>query len=309
MADARPAPRLWLPRYWPTWLGVALMRALAPLPLEALLAIGRGLGWFVFTCVPVRRAVTLRNLALCFPDLDAAARRRLARDCYASLGMGVCEAIFSYYAPQSRFDGRYTLEGWEHLEAARAGGRGVLLLSVHAHTMEIGGCIALWHAPLGAFYRNPRNPVLAWLRTRQHSGRLAHMFAIDDMKGAVRALRDGALIWYAPDQGRRIKHVVIAPFFGVPAVTNAATRAIAQLGHAAIVPWTTVRERRDGRWHYRVIIRPALADLPEDALAEGTAVNRVVEDLVRLAPGQYLWQHKRFKNRGERYPDEYAGMR
>jgi Kdo2-lipid IVA lauroyltransferase/acyltransferase len=309
MADSRAEPRLWLPQYWPSWLGVAAMRALSPLPLEALLAIGRALGRFAFQVVPVRRAVTLRNLALCFPELDDAARRRMARECYESLGMGVFEAIFSYYSPQERFNGRYTLEGWEHLEAARAAGRGVLLLSVHAHTMEIGGCIALWHAPLGAFYRNPKNPVIARLRTRQHTGRLAHMFAIDDMKGAVRALRDGALLWYAPDQGRRIKHTVIAPFFGVPAVSNAATRSIAHLGRALVIPWTTVRERRNGRWHYRVIVRPPLADLPEDSLAEATMVNQIIEDLVRLAPVQYLWQHKRFKNRGEGYPEEYVGMK
>ena len=120
MADEPPAPPLWLPRYWPTWLGVAVMRALSPLPLEALLAIGRGLGRFAFYVVPVRRAVTLRNLELCFPDMDAAARWRMARQCYESLGMGVFEAIFSYYSKQKRFDGRYTLEGWEHLDAARA---------------------------------------------------------------------------------------------------------------------------------------------------------------------------------------------
>jgi len=308
MAAEQPSLRLWLPQYWPSWLAVAITRALSPLPLEVLLAIGRALGRFAFVVIPIRRAVTLHNLAMCFPGMDEAARRRLARQCYESLGMGLFEAIFSYYSKQERFNGRYTLEGWSHVEAARAAGQGVLLLSVHAHTMEIGGCIALWHAPLGAFYRNPKNPVFARLRRSQHTGRLAHMFSQDDMKGAVRALRDGALLWYAPDQGRRFKHTVIAPFFGVPAVSNAATRSIAQLGRATVIPWTTVRERRDGRWHYRVIVLPPLPELPDDPVAEATAINGVVEDLVRLAPEQYLWQHKRFKHRGEGHPDEYAGM-
>lgn len=309
MADEPARPRLWLPQYWPTWIGVGIMWLLSPLPLEFLLALGRGLGRTAFYLIPVRRGVTLKNLALCFPDLDDAARRRMARECYESLGMGLFEAIFSYYSPQSRFRDRYTLEGWEHIEAAHAAKRGILLLSVHAHTMEIGGCIALWHVPLGAFYRNPKNPVLAYLRERQHTGRLAHMFAIDDMKGAVRALRDGALIWYAPDQGRRFKHTVIAPFFGVPAVTNAATRSIAQLGRADVIPWTTVRERRGRRWHYRIIVRPPLPDLPADPEGEATFINRIVESLVREAPTQYLWQHKRFKNRGEGFADEYPGMK
>ena len=309
MADEPARPNLWHPRYWPTWIGVGVMRLLSPLPLEFLLALGRGIGRTAFYIAPVRREVTLRNLELCFPGLDEGTRRRMARECYESLGMGFFEAMFSYYAPQSRFRDRYTLEGWEHIETAHAAKRGILLLSVHSHTMEIGGCIALWHIPLGAFYRNPKNPVLAYLRERQHTGRLAHMIGIDDMKGAVRALRDGALIWYAPDQGRRFKHTVIAPFFGVPAVSNAATRAIAQLGRADIIPWTTVRERRGRRWHYRIIVRPPIPDLPEDPIGEATFVNRIVESLVREAPEQYLWQHKRFKNRGEGYPNEYEGMK
>lgn len=308
MADEPQRPNLWLPRYWPAWIGVGVMRLLSPLPLEFLLALGRGVGRAAFF-FGVRRSVTLHNLELCFPDLDEIARRRMARGCYESLGMGFFEAMFSYYAPQSRFRDRYTLEGWEHIEAAHAAKRGILLLSVHSHTMEIGGCIALWHVPLGAFYRNPKNPVLAYLRERQHTGRLAHMFAIDDMKGAVRALRDGALIWYAPDQGRRFKHTVIAPFFGVPAVSNAATGSIAQLGRADIIPWTTVRERRGRRWHYRIIVRPPIPDLPNDPVGEATFVNRIVESLVREAPAQYLWQHKRFKNRGEGFKNEYEGMK
>src|SRR4030095_13799659 len=157
MADEPARPGLWHPRYWPTWIGVGVMRLLSPLPLEALLALGRGLGRMgFFLCA--RRRGTLRNFELCFPDLDERARLRLARECYESLGMGLCEAMFSYWAPQSWFRARYTLEGWEHIEAAHAAKRGILLLSVHAHTMEIGGCIALWHVPLGRFYLNPKNP-------------------------------------------------------------------------------------------------------------------------------------------------------
>ena len=111
MAAEQSSPRLWLPQYWPSWLAVAITRALSPLPLEVLLAIGRALGRFAFVVIPIRRAVTLRNLAICFPGMDEPARRRLARLCYESLGMGMFEAIFSYYSKQERFNGRYTLEG------------------------------------------------------------------------------------------------------------------------------------------------------------------------------------------------------
>lgn len=309
MSGAAKAPRLWLPQYWPAWATVWCFRLLAPLPWELLLWLGRVIGRGLFFLVPIRRAVTERNLGLCFPELDAAERRRLARRCYESFGMGFMEALISYFSDDARFAGRFTVEGLEHLAAARAAGRGVLLLSAHFHTIEVSGYIANLHLPLSAFYRNPNHPVFARVLLRRRARRLRRMFAADDLKGAVRALREGDVMWYAPDQGKRIKDSVIAPFFGVPAVTNAATGKIARLGRALVIPWGARREKRAGRWHYVVTIGAPLAALPEDPVAEATAINAVVEGFVRAAPEQYLWQHKRFKKRGSGYPDVYAGMK
>ncbi len=295
-----------MPHYWPAWLVVGLLRALAPLPWELLLWLGRWLGRFAFFVVPVRRAVTERNLAICFPELDAPARRQLARRCYESFGMGLMEALISYYSERDRFAGRYSVEGLEHLEGARAAGRGVLLLSAHFHTIEVSGYVANLHVPLSAFYRNPNHPVFAREILRLRTRRLHRMFAADDLKGAVRALREGDVLWYAPDQGKRIKDSALAPFFGEPAVTNAATGKVAKLGKALVIPWGAVRERRGRRWHYRITIGEPLAELPADPVAEATVINAVIERFVRAAPEQYLWQHKRFKRRGEGYPDLYA---
>ena len=307
MADDAREPRLWLPQYWPAWLVVGFLRLLAPLPWELLLWFGRGLGRTFFHVVPVRRAVTLRNLELCFPGLGAAERRRLARRCYESFGMGAMEAIIAYYSRPERFAGRYTIGGLEHLEAARQANRGVLLLSAHFHTIEVSGYVANLHRPLSAFYRNPNHPVFAREILRLRTRWLHRMFPADDLKGAVRALREGDMLWYAPDQGKRIKDSTVAPFFGVPAVTNVATGKVAKLGRALVIPWGAVRERKDGRWHYRITIGAPLPELPEDPVGEGTAINAVIERFVRAAPEQYLWQHKRFKHRGEGYPDVYAG--
>ena len=309
MTEDTKAPRLWLPQYWPAWLVIGFFRLLAPLPWELLLWLGRGIGRVFFYLLPIRRAVTVRNLELCFPELKPQERWRLARRCYESLGMGTMEALIAYYSPPRRIEGRYTIEGLEHLEAAREAKRGVLLLSAHFHTIEISGRVANAHRPLSAFYRNPNHPVFAHEILKLRKRWLHRLFPADDLKGAVRALREGDVMWYAPDQGKRIKDSTVAPFFGVPAVSNAATGKIARLGRALVIPWGAVRERKDGRWHYRVTIGAPLPELPEDPVAEAAAINAVVERFVRAAPEQYLWQHKRFKRRGEGYPDLYAGLK
>ena len=88
-AERIPLQRFWQPRYWPTWLGVALLRLIVKLPHSARMAVGRGLGRAVHTLLGKRRHVVTRNLELCFPAMDAAARRELEVRHFESLGMGV----------------------------------------------------------------------------------------------------------------------------------------------------------------------------------------------------------------------------
>jgi hypothetical protein len=63
---------------WGSQAIVFLMWLLHWLPLPVLAAIGEGVGALLWRLAGSRRKVVLKNLALCFPELDEAARRRLA---------------------------------------------------------------------------------------------------------------------------------------------------------------------------------------------------------------------------------------
>lgn len=298
----------WHPLNWLPWLTVGFLRLIAPLPFSWLLALGRGIGWFAFHVIPIRRDVTETNLRLCFPELDRKEIKRLALRSYQSLGMGVFEAVVANFGSEQRIARCYSIDGLGHLEAARREARGVLLFCAHFHTLEIGGRILTSLVPTSGFYRPPNNPVFAKVIGDGRKRVSKRMFAFDDLKGAVRGLREGDIIWYAPDQGKKFKDTEIVPFFGIPAVTNAATGKIAQLGRALVIPYSLVRTSNRG--FYKVRIGPPLDGFGgADPAAEANAVNRVIEGLVREAPEQYLWQHKRFKGRGDGHPDVYAGMR
>jgi KDO2-lipid IV(A) lauroyltransferase len=295
----------WHPLNWIPWLTVGLLHLIAPLPLRWLLKLGRGIGWFIFYFVPIRRAVTLANLRLCFPEKSEREIQSLALASYKSLGMGVFEALTSNLASDERIIACHSIAGAEHIDAARKAGRGVLLFSAHVHTLEIGARIFALHHDACGFYRPPNNPVFAKVIADGRDKMSKRMFAFDDLKGAVRALRNGEIIWYAPDQGKKFKDTVIAPFFGVPAVTNAATGKIAQLGRALVIPYSIVRT--SDRGFYRARIGPPIEGLVDTEPAEqAVMVNRIIEEFVREAPEQYLWQHKRFKRRGDEFPDVYA---
>lgn len=302
MSRPRIPARLFAPRHWPTWLGLGLLRALCLLPIPWVLALGEGLGWVVGRLARSRRDVVLVNLRLCFPEHSGPALEGLADAHFRALGAGLFEAGLAWWASDARLARRLEVSGLEHLDAALQRG-GVLLLTGHFTTLELGARMAAMQRPFHPMYRPLNNPLVDFLTSRWRSQR-AGVPAIpkDDLRALVRALREGRAIWYAPDQTLGRLEGVWAPFFGVPTLTITATARLARMGRASVVPYFP--ERRGSRYVLR--FQPALADFPGgDDVADATLVNQVIEAGVRHAPSQYFWVHKRFKARPPGTPGVY----
>jgi KDO2-lipid IV(A) lauroyltransferase len=302
MSHAGEHARLWLPQHWPMWacLGFLWLADKLPWPEKRLLA--RGLGWFVFNVIRIRRRVVFTNLRLCFPEKSSAQIHALARAHYDSLALGLFEVCAGWWARTAELP-PHRIVGLEHLHAALSRGHGALLLTAHFTTLEIGGRLMSEARTMGGLYRDPNNPVVAHLMRNQRARHMSPAVHFDDLRGLVRGLRGNAPIWYAPDQGKRTKSSEILPFFGVPAITNTATSKIAAMTGCAVVPFFAKREADHS---YTLTILPALENFPTtDVAADAVRINRLIEQYVRLAPEQYFWVHKRFKARGPDLPDVY----
>jgi KDO2-lipid IV(A) lauroyltransferase len=94
--------RLAHPRYWATWAGVGLLRVAVLLPLPVLAGLGGLLGMLLYYLHPPRRRIVAINLARVFPDLEAHAQRRLARQHFRALGQGLFDAAIGWWASSSR---------------------------------------------------------------------------------------------------------------------------------------------------------------------------------------------------------------
>src|SRR5690606_24318754 len=145
--SALPPPPL-SPRHWPAWLGIGLMALVAHLPWMWQRAIGRGLGTALRVLARDRREVAARNLELCFPRLDATGRETLLREHFAALGIGLFEFARAWWGPVGAMRRGLVVEGLEHMQAARANGRGVIVVSGHFSTLEICGRLMCDHVPL-----------------------------------------------------------------------------------------------------------------------------------------------------------------
>lgn len=297
------------PHYWPTWLALGTLRVLVLLPYGLQAWLGRCLGSIAARLPLSFVRIARTNIALCLPEQAEQARDWLLKEHFKSLGRGIFETAFAWWASKPRIARLTQLEGQEHLQAALARGRGAILLSAHFTTLEIGGRVLCDQLPgnVNIMYRPTGNAVLERFLARNRSHRAKRAIPRDDIRTLISSLKNNEPVWYAPDQAYRKKGAEMVPFFGVPAATNTATSRLARMTGAAVLPYFQER-LPNGR--FRMVIHPMLENFPgDDPAADAKRFNEYIEAQVRRTPEQYLWIHRRFKGLSPDYPNYYERKR
>lgn len=297
--------RLYGPRYWPTWLGLGVARLAASLPYGAMLVAGRALGALARRLPLPYLAVARRNMVLCLPDWTRAEREALLNRHFAALGIGVLESALTWWGSEDTLQRRSEVVGLNHLEDALAGGRGVILLTAHFTTLQIGARILNARFPINALYRPTKNELIAAVSGNSFERNARKAIRRDDVRAMISALRRNEVVWYASDQSYRNKGAQMVPFFGHPAATNVFTSRLAEMTGATVLYYET--QRLPGTRGWRATIHPPYAGFPSgDPLADTLRYHASIEDQVRRMPEQYWWIHKRFKGLSAHDPDHYG---
>lgn len=303
MPENIPA-RLCLPRYWPTWLALGLLWCITRLPYAWQLATGRMIGRLARRIVRRRRHIAETNLKLCFPGLTDRQRKRLLEAHFDSLGIALVEVALGWWGSDEKLASLAQIHGLEHLQSALQEGHGVILLSAHFTTLEIGGRLLSRHTPFHVLYREYKNPVITHVmhraRTRLYEKAIPH----GDMKGLLKSLKENRAVWFAPDQDHGRDNSVFVPFFGIPAATLITTSRIAGASHARVIPF--FQKRLSGTGGYALELLPPLENFPgSDPTLDAKRITQLIEQQVLKCPEQYLWAHRRFKSRPAGEPSYY----
>jgi len=190
------------------------------------------------------------------------------------------------------------MEGLENLEQARATGRGIVLITGHFTPMEVAARILGETTPSRMMYRKNNNPVFEWVSSRYRSRHIVELIPHKQVKHFLDCLRQGELAVYLTDQDYRLRHSVFAPFFGIQTATIRKLSEYAKDTNALILPVEYGRKSNGEGYHFRFL--PALDNFPSgDDVADATQLNQLIENNIVRFPEQYLWQHRRFKNRPE----------
>jgi KDO2-lipid IV(A) lauroyltransferase len=275
----------------------AALAAVAVLPRPAALAAGAALGRLARR-LGLRRAVTDGNLAIAFPDLDAAARDVLARRVYAHFGrMAVDSLRLSARGPAALVPHVAGGDCVRLIEERLPRGRGVIVLTGHLGNWELAGAyVAARGFPLAAVVKPPSNPYIARHAeaTRRRLG--IRTIAMPEARAGVPgALAENRVVALVADQGA-IRSSIWAPFFGRPTRTPSgpgvfAVRAGAPVLFGALVADGAGRYRLEGE----VLVEEAGADPAVEAQRIAELFRARLEAMVRRYPEQYLWTHRLWK--------------
>jgi Kdo2-lipid IVA lauroyltransferase/acyltransferase len=282
------------------WLGLGVLWLLIQLPYPTILALGRGAGWLMLQFMAERRMIARTNLELCFPDWTEDRREQVLRENFASNGIALFEMAMAWWWPRKRLYRLARVDGLEHLQQAAANGRGVVLMSMHFTTLEIGAALLGQRATIDGMYREHANAAFDFVQRRGRERHNADAVAIEreDVRSMLKSMRSGRAIWYAPDQDYGRKASVFVPFFGVTAATVTATSTFARLGKALVIPFT--QTRLPNAQGYQLTLHPPLENFPSgDESADALRINQFVEQAILAQPEQYMWVHRRFKTRPE----------
>ncbi len=284
---------------------VILFDVLARLPLSVLHRIGALLGWVTYLSSGRYAARLRENLRHADVAHSEGEFRKLLRANVQEAGKGVMELPWVWRRPLEKvLTGVTQCEGWEHVEAAYAQGKGVIALTPHLGCFEIISLFIASRLPITTMYRPPR---WAFLDKLMHDGRARGQtkLAPTDLGGVrqmLKTLKQGGIIGVLPDQVPGNGEGEWVPFFGRPAYTMTLIARLIRSSGAAVVMCNS--ERLPHGKGYALHFVPLAIDT---TLSIPGQINAALEKVIRTYPEQYLWSYNRYKVPRGALPPEAGG--
>ncbi|RMH16765.1 MAG: hypothetical protein D6696_17385 [Acidobacteria bacterium] len=272
-------------------------RAVLALPHGWVRRIGRGVGRLYGRVDRRRRRLVEENLARAMPQLTAAARRRTARDCFAHFGQNLFDSLSAIRFAPAEIEQQFAVEGWEHVEEARAGGKGFFLLTAHYGPWELAAYpLGLRLGAIHFVARPQSNPLMAE-ELRRLRERLGNVLIPKRRAGhrMLNVVRQGGCVALAIDQRVRPQDGILLPFFGLPAWTSPVLAFLSIHTGAAVVP-AYCETLAEGR--YRLAFEAPIWPQGRGEEAEAALTRRYlasIEQRIRRRPEQWLWMHRRWQ--------------
>jgi len=274
-------------------LMVGVFELLGLLSLPVLHRLGALFGWMTYLFSPQYAARMRENLFHAGLVRSEAALSELLHANIREAGKGVLELPWVWRRPLDEVVASVRqCHGWEHVEAAHARGKGVIMLTPHIGCFEVISLYISARFPMTSMYRPPR---WKFLDTLMHQGRARgqmKLVAADfgGVRQMLKGLKRGEFIGVLPDQVPGNGEGEWASFFGRPAYTMTLIGRLIESSGAPVVMCHS--ERMADGVGYALHFTPLAFDVSRSIPQQ---INSALEAVIRSLPEQYLWSYNRYK--------------
>lgn len=256
----------------------------------------RTMGWLVEKTVSPLAGYPKRiraNLKHVLPDLPETEIARLCKAVPNNAGRTLIELYSGDAFVRRAITAPITGPGYAALEAARADGRPVILVTGHFGNYDVSraALIAKGHN-MGALYRRMSNPYFNehYVKSITTIGTPMFEQGRKGMSQMVRHIKSGGVLGILTDLhahgGARLN------YFGKPAITSLITAELALKYNAALIPVYAIRQ--DNGLDFEIVVQDEIAHSDAETMTQ--KVNDGLEHLVRENMHQWFWIHRRWKN-------------
>lgn len=288
----------------------SLIKLLGILPRAAARSLAASAAHVLLWMLPKLRKTADFNLQLAFPEWPPAKRQEVKRKMVRNLGWMAAEfARLPQYTKQN-VEKFVVLDGHENFLAGQSRGKGVIYLTGHIGAWELSSFAhALYGFPLHYMARPLDNkPLDALVNSYRGLSGNTPIFKNDAARGMLRILKNAGTLGILADQNTMPDEGVFVDFFGTLACTTTGIARVALHTDAAVVPGYAYWDENIRK--YRLRFEPPVelirsGNTEQDVIDNTRRFTKVIEDIIRQHPEQWVWIHARWKTRPTGEPPLY----
>ncbi len=287
-----------------------VLKALGVLPQPLARNFASGLMHIFYALLPRLRKTAEVNLRIAFPEWSDAQRKKVIRGMLRNLGWMAAEFVRLPKYTKENIEQIVVLDGHENFLEGQRRGKGVLYLTGHIGAWELSSFAhALYGFPLHYMARRIDNQKIdALVNSYRSLPGNRPIFKNESARVMLKVLKETGTVGILADQNTMPGEAVFVDFFGKQASTTAGIARVALHTDAAVVPGYAVWDESLGK--YRLRFEPPVelirtGDMERDVAENTQKFTRVIEDIIRKYPEQWVWVHGRWNTRPKGEPPVY----
>ncbi|MCC4833396.1 MULTISPECIES: lauroyl-Kdo(2)-lipid IV(A) myristoyltransferase [unclassified Shewanella] len=295
--DRRFTLSLLHPRYWGTWFVILILFIFGIMPAWLRDPISRLLAKLVMSIAKKPINIARINMRTCFPDKPEAEIDALIKDNVDMFVLTLMSQAELLLRSNEHIKSRVTIEGFEHVEAARQAGQPMIFIMPHVWPIDYAGIRLNIELPMVTMAKAHRNGLFNWFSNRLRSSQNGRVYMREaGIRALISELRQDNSFFYLPDEDLGPEQSVFAPLLGTVKATLPVVGRLAQAGKAQVLPVKIGYDKQARQFNLTVM----QAVDPEDMQGkdnEAIALNKMVEQVINAYPEQYMWFLKFLKTR------------